>query len=342
MSAKSPRPARSAGQAAEPGTTASIAAVAALAAVSTATVSRVLNQSKPVSAEIRERVEAAVARLGYRANPFARSLLSGESRLILVVVPDISNPFFAEIVQGAESVMRQHGYNIVLSVASGSGPLDPVYDRLTDGVITMAHAQGPGAVGSPGRRIPQVACSEFLPESGVPYVSIDHHQAAMDAVQYLINRGHRRIALLSAAEDYAWARQRHAGFEAAMARAGLAVDPAYVRVARGTDYGDGSDAAAGLLTLHEPPTALFAVSDTLAIGAIKALRRAGRRVPEDVAVVGFDNVPLAQVFEPGLTTIAQPMRELGAVAAELLLELLAGGQPQSRILPHALVMRDSG
>ena len=342
MSAKSPRPARSPTQAAEPGTTASIAAVAALAGVSTATVSRVLNQSKPVSAEIRERVEAAVAQLGYRANPFARSLISGESRLILLVVPDISNPFFAEIVQGAESVMRQHGYNIVLSVASGSGPLDPVYDRLTDGVITMAHAQTPQSGGAPGRRVPWVACSEFMPESGMPHVSIDHHQAAMDAVQYLINRGHRRIALLSAAEDYAWARQRHAGFVAAMARADLAVDPACVRIARGTDYGDGSEAAAGLLTLPEPPTALFAVSDTLAIGAIKALRRAGRRVPEDVAVVGFDNVPLAQVFEPGLTTIAQPMRELGAVAAELLLELLAGGQPPSRILPHALVMRDSG
>lgn len=326
-------------------TTASIAAVAALAGVSTATVSRVLNRTKAVNDETRERVQAAVAKLGYRANPFARSLISGESRLILVIVPDMANPFFAEIVQGVESVTRQHGYNIVLCVASGNGPLDPAYGQLTDGVITMAHAHGLQSQSSgvsTRRDPPWIACSEFMPESNMPYVSIDHRQAAMDAVQYLINRGHRRIALLSADEDYAWARQRRAGFETAMARAGLPVEPGYVRVARGTDYSDGSEAVGGLLTLPEPPTALFAVSDTLAIGAIKALRRAGRRVPEDVAVVGFDNVPLAQVFEPALTTIVQPMRELGAAAAELLLEQLAGGHPQSRILPHALVVRDSG
>lgn len=321
------------------GSNASIAAVAALAGVSTATVSRVLNQSKPVNAETRERVQAAVAQLGYRANPFARSLTRGESRLILVVVPDVANPFFAEIVQGVESVTRRRGYSIVLAIASEDGPLDPVYDRLTDGVITMAHTQRPRAE---GRDLPWVACSEFMPEGAMPYVSIDHRQAAMDAVQYLLNRGHRRIALLTAEEDYAWARQRRAGYETAMQRAGLAVDPTYVRVARGTDYGDGSEAAGGLLTLPEPPTAVFAVADTLAIGAIKAFRRAGRRVPEDIAVVGFDNVPLAQVFEPGLTTIAQPLRELGAVAAELLLEQLAGGKPTPRILPHALVVRDSG
>ncbi len=341
---RSTRPGRTqpAGDAAA--TTASIAAVAALAGVSTATVSRVLNQSKPVNAQTRERVEAAVAQLSYRANPFARSLISGESRLILVVVPDMANPFFAEIVQGIESVMRRHGYNIVLSLAAGEGPLDPVYDRLTDGVISMAHAhsQRSGADGTARRDIPWVACSEVVTGSDMPYVSIDHRQAALDAVQYLLNRGHRRIALITAAEDYAWAQQRRLGYETAMQRAGLAVDPAFIRVASGTDYGDGSAAAGGLMTLPEPPTAVFAVADTLAIGAIKAFRRAGRRVPEDIAVVGFDNVPLAQVFEPGLTTIAQPMRELGAAAAELLLDSLAGRRPTPRVLPHALVVRDSG
>lgn len=336
---RAPRQART-----QEGGGASIAAVAALAGVSTATVSRVLNQTKAVNAETRERVEAAVAQLGYRANPFARSLTSGESRLILVVVPDVANPFFAEIVQGVESVMRRRGYGIVLCIATDDGPLDPVYDRLTDGVISMAHAQHPRprADGDAGRDLPWVACSEFMPEGSVPYVSIDHRQAALDAVQYLLNRGHRRIALLTADEDYAWARQRRAGYETALQRAGLTVDTDLVRVARGTDYGDGSQAAGGLLTLPEPPTAVFAVADTLAIGAIKAFRRAGRRVPEDIAVVGFDNIPLAQVFEPGLTTIAQPLRELGAAAAELLLEQLAGGKPEPRILPHALVVRDSG
>lgn len=326
------------------GSNTSISAVAELAGVSTATVSRVLNQSKPVSAQTRERVEAAVAQLGYRANPFARSLMSGQSRLILVLVPDFANPFFAEIVQGIESMTRRHGYNILLLHAQGNEPLDAACERLADGVICLAHVQGPGRLSDGGRAstLPWVACSEFMPDQGGTYVSIDHRQAAVDAVQYLLNRGHRRIALLTADEEYAWARQRRAGYEETLLRAGLQVDPTYVRLARGTDYADGIEAAGGLLTLRELPTAVFAVSDTLAIGAIKALRRAGRRVPDDVAVVGFDNVPLSQVFEPSLTTIAQPMRELGCAAAELLLEQLSGARPASRTLPHTLVVRDSG
>ncbi|MEK8026908.1 LacI family DNA-binding transcriptional regulator [Ideonella sp. BYS139W] len=322
----------------------SISAVAALAGVSTATVSRVLNRSKPVNAETQQRVEAAVSQLGYRANPFARSLTSGESRLILVLTPDFLNPFFAEIVQGIESVTRRSGYSILLSQASDTAPLDTVYERLVDGVISLAHLRDPKALSGTDRKhnLPWVACSEFRPDDDIPYVSIDHRQGAIDAVQYLLNRGHRRIALLTAAEDYTWARQRRIGYEETLRRAGLTVDPALIRVARGTEYADGIEAVGGLLSLQDLPTAIFAVADTLAIGAIKALRRAGRRVPEDVAVVGFDNLHLAQVFEPSLTTIAQPMRELGQAAVELLLGQLAGEKPVSRMLPHTLVVRESG
>ena len=121
----------------------------------------------------------------------------------------------------------------------------------------------------------------------------------------------------------------------------LEVSPALVRVAANTDYEAGAQAAGGLLALVDPPTAVFAVSDTLAIGAIKAFRRAGRRVPEDIAVVGFDDLPLSAVFEPALTTIGQPMRELGATAAEILLARLQGQRPASRTLAHRLVVRDS-
>ncbi|WP_395406390.1 substrate-binding domain-containing protein [Pseudoduganella sp. UC29_106] len=175
----------------------------------------------------------------------------------------------------------------------------------------------------------------------MPSVSIDHRQAAIDAVQYLINRGHRRIALISANEDYLWARQRHEGYEYALRRAGIPVEPQLVRTARGTDYVHGMEAAGTLLAMEQPPTAVFAVSDTLAIGAIKAFRRVGRRVPEDIAVLGFDDIPVAHVFEPGLTTIAQPVRELGATAAEMLLKRLDGGSAESCTLQHALVVRAS-
>lgn len=324
----------------------SIHAVAARAGVSIATVSRVLNRSKPVNDDTRRRVEEAVAALGYRTNTAARSLAESQSRLLMVLVPDFANPFYAQILQGAESVTRQAGYKLLLTDATTSDAahetaLDALYKRLADGVINLAHLDDDPALHAALRDMPWVNCSEFVPESGLPYVSIDHRQAAIDAVQFLLNRGHRRIGLVSADETFRWAQLRHAGYEMAIERAGIALDPGLVRIATDLDYEAGAQAVGGLLALQEPPTAVFAVSDTLAIGAIKALRRAGKRVPDDIAVVGFDDLPLSAVFEPALTTVSQPMRELGARAADILLARLGGGQAPSLILPHQLVVRDS-
>lgn len=324
----------------------SIHAVAARAGVSIATVSRVLNHSKPVNEATRRRVEEAVQALGYRTNTAGRSLAKSQSRLLMVLVPDFANPFYAQIVQGAESVTGPSGYKLVLTDAASSDAahqtaLDAIYNRLADGVINLAHLDDDPGLHAALRDMPWVNCSEFVPESGLPYVSIDHRQAAIDAVQYLLNRGHRRIALISADENFRWAQLRREGYEQAMQRAGLTLDADLVRMAASTDYEAGAQAAGGLLALLEPPTAVFAVSDTLAIGAIKALRRAGRRVPEDMAVMGFDDLPLSAVFEPGLTTIGQPMRELGATAAEILLARLRDERLPSRTLAHRLVVRDS-
>lgn len=324
----------------------SITAVAELAGVSVATVSRVLNNSKPVNAQTREKVEAAVAQLGYRANAIGRILRKSETRMLLVLVPDFANPYYAEIVQGVESVTRDRGYHILLADAPQrwdrrATALDALHNRLADGVISLAHIDPQSDFLKEIEPLPWVACSEFLPGAKVPHVSIDHHQAAIDAVQYLINRGHQRIALISAEEEFLWAQQRRRGYLDAMARAGLAVDPRWIQTARRADYADGHMAAGALLSLASLPTAVFAVSDTLAIGAIKAFRRAGRQVPQDIAVVGFDNLPLSEVFEPALTTVAQPMRELGAAATRLLLERLAGREPESLTLPHSLVVRES-
>ena len=324
----------------------SINAVAERAGVSIATVSRVVNKSKPVNEPTRRRVEQAIAELGFRTNAAGRSLAMAQSHLLLVLVPDFSNPFYAQIVQGVESVTRAAGYKLVLAdTTEGDAPqstaLDALYNRLADGVINLAHLADDAALLGELQNLAWVNCSEFLPDAGLPYVSIDHRQAAIDAVQYLLNRGHRRIGLINADETYRWARSRHEGYELAMRRAGLEVTPDLVRVAASTDYEAGAQAAGGLLALVDPPTAVFAVSDTLAIGAIKAFRRAGRRVPEDIAVVGFDDLPLSAVFEPALTTIGQPMRELGATAAEILLARLQGQRPASRTLAHRLVVRDS-
>lgn len=324
----------------------SIDEVARLAGVSIATVSRVINNSKPVNPETRQRVERVIAATGYRANAAGRSLAMAQSHLLMVLVPDFANPFYAQIVQGAESVTRAAGYKLLLTDAtSGEAPhqtaLDAIYNRLADGVINLAHLDDDPKLHARLRELPWVNCSEFVSESGLPYVSIDHRQAAIDAVQFLLNRGHRKIGLISADETYRWARLRHEGYEQAMNRSGLEPDPRLVRIATSLDYEAGAQAVGALLALQEPPTAVFAVSDTLAIGVIKALRRAGRRVPDDIAVVGFDDLPLSAVFEPALTTVSQPMRDLGAQAAEILLARLAGERLDSRTLPHQLVVRDS-
>jgi LacI family repressor for deo operon, udp, cdd, tsx, nupC, and nupG len=324
----------------------SIELVARLAGVSIATVSRVMNTSKPVNAETRLRVEKAVAATGYRGNAAGRSLAMAQSHLLMLLVPDFANPFYAQIVQGVESVTRPAGYQLLLTDAtSGEAPhktaLDAIYNRLADGVINLAHLEGTPATLTELRKLPWVNCSEFLPDASLPYVSIDHRQAAIDAVQFLLNRGHSRIALITADETYRWAQLRHEGYESAMQRAGHKPDARLVRLATSLDYDAGAQAAGGLLALLDPPTAVFAVSDTLAIGAIKAFRRAGRRVPDDIAVIGFDDLPLSSVFEPALTTVSQPMRELGAQAAEILLGRLKGERPASRTLPHQLVVRDS-
>jgi LacI family transcriptional regulator, repressor for deo operon, udp, cdd, tsx, nupC, and nupG len=324
----------------------SIDEVARLAGVSNATVSRVINNSKPVNQDTRERVERALAATGYRVNAAGRSLAMAQSKLLMVLVPEFANPFYAQIVGGIEAVTRPAGYRLLLTSASADDDPqqtaeDALHHRLADGIINLAHLDDDPTVQARLRDLPWVNCSEFLPEAGLPYVSIDHRQAAVDAVQFLINRGHRRIALITAEESFRWARLRHEGYELALRRAGLAAEPALVRLATSLDYEAGAQAAGGLMALVEAPTAVFAVSDTLAIGAIKAFRRAGRRVPQDVAVLGFDDLPLSSVFEPALTTVSQPMRELGARAAEILLMRLAGQRPGSATLPHQLVVRDS-
>ena len=324
----------------------SIEVVAREAGVSIATVSRVLNGTKAVAPDTRARVEAAVQRLDYRVSPLGRGLSTGQSRLLLMLVPDIANPYFAEIVRGAAVVARQAGYTLLPvdleALPDDEACLQLLRSGLGDGVISLVSQQQQLAWGSAALDRPWVSCSEFQPgDALVPHVSIDHRLAAAEAVQYLINRGHRRIALVNRDEGYLYARLRREGYELALQRAGIALDRDLLKVTDGISYAAGSEAAAALLSLVDPPSAVFAVSDTLAIGVIKGFRRGGRRTPEDVAVVGFDDVPIAEVFEPSLTTVAQPMPALGAAAMEMLLELLAGGAPEHRILPHRLVVRDS-
>lgn len=333
---------------------ASIGAVAQRAGVSVATVSRVLNDSGGVRPGTREKVLAAVAELGYSMNHLARNLRTAASRLLLTMVPDVGNPFYAQIVRGIDAVAREHGYFVLLCDTGADAGRERSYfellrTRRADGAIcldpdTIQQALADELNAGAGlASLPWVACCEFDPDGQVPYVGIDNRAAAGEAVAHLIGLGHRRIGLINSDQRYLYARQRRLGYDEAMQAAGLAVDPSWRRTVDGLDYAAGSAATLAMMAQADAPTAIFAVSDTLAIGVLSALRQLGKRVPEDVAVVGFDDIALAAQVAPGLSTVAQPMLELGATAARLLLRRLADPAPRvpGVLLPHRLVVRGS-
>lgn len=331
-----------------PAPSVSIAAVARHANVSVATVSRVLNGQQVVKPATRDAVMAAVQTLGYRVNEMARNLRTAESRLLLVLVPDVGNPFYAEIMRGIDSVARQHGYLVVLcdtgaDVEREHTWFDLLRRRRADGAICLDPDTVQHALAHDNAHLAWVACAEFDPAMAVPYVGIDNRLAARDAVQHLLERGHRRIGLINTDETWLYARQRKQGWHDALTEAGITPQADWCINTHSLDYAAGNVAMTQLLALPAPPTAVFAVSDTLAIGALAGARNLGKRIPHDVAVVGFDDIALAAQTDPPLTTVAQPMRQLGETAVQLLLDLLAdrGRPPAHVLLPHRLALRAS-
>ncbi|MES2935465.1 MAG: LacI family DNA-binding transcriptional regulator [Pseudomonadota bacterium] len=327
---------------------ASISAVAEHAGVSVATVSRVMNDQAGVRPKTRDKVLAAVDALGYRMNHLARNLRTAESRLLLTMVPDVGNPFYAEIVRGIDSVARQQGYFVLLcDTGADEGRERSYFDLLrthrADGAICLDPDTIQHALSNESMSLPWVACCEFDPTVAVPYVGIDNHAAAGDAVRHLIERGHRRIGLINSEARYSYARQRERGYLDALSDAGVNARPEWRQTVHSVDYAAGCAAALEMMAQPDAPSAIFAVSDTLAIGVLSALRQLGKRVPQDVAVIGFDDISIAAQIDPGLTTIAQPMRALGETAAQLLLQRLA--EPRVAVpgvlLQHQLVMRGS-
>lgn len=326
----------------------SIIAIAKRAGVSIATVSRVLNDSAAVKPATRERVNAVIAELGYSPNLLGRNLRTSESRLLLTMVPDFGNPFYAEIVRGIETVARREGYNVLLCDTGASLPTERAYfdmlrNRLTDGAICLDPDTIQRALAEDTGHLCWVACCEFDPEGNVPYVGIDNAGAAFDAVNYLIGRGRRNIALLNSDTRYMYARQRQQGYLDALQAAGLTAPEGGVINAAGLSFDDGRRTVRQLLQSGVKPDAIFAVSDTLAIGAMRELREAGLRVPEDVAVMGFDNVPLSTMVQPELSTVAQPMQQLGETAVTLLLQRIRNplASVDGILLEHQLVIRGS-
>lgn len=317
--------------------------------MSTATVSRVLSRPEMVNTETRAAVLAAVRTLDYTPNAAAKSLRTLRSGKLLVTVPDIANPFFSLILQGIESAALRAGYSVLLGDTQHDEKREQQYAlmlerREADGLIFLGHRLPKAAAGlvksRPHGQAPVVNGCEFSPSLGVPSVHIDNAKAAFEAVDHLCQLGHRRIGVVTGPMASPLSRDRLKG---TMARANRDRSVS-VEVAAG-DFSIESGIAAGeqLLAAAKPPTGIFCFNDEMAIGVLHTARQRGLQVPGDVSVVGFDDIRFAQYVDPPLTTVRQPMRELGEATVRLLLNILRGNVKEavSVTLPHALILRSS-
>lgn len=325
---------------------ANIQQVAKEAGVSVATVSRVLNGQNSVTAKTRMKVEVAIKKLNYEPSMLGRNLRNSESRLLLILIPQISNPFYFEIIKGIESTAIQHNHNILLCETDSSSAREDIYfnlvrKKMADGIISMDPAVNIETLTKLAEQHAIIQCSEYSEDSGIPYVTIDNEGAAYQAVNHLIQLGHEKIALINSDETYLYARQRKMGYKKALKQHGIQVKEDYIYHNQGIGFDYGQQTMKKILAMEDRPTAIFAVSDLLAIGALKEINAMGLNVPNDIAIIGFDKIDFSNMTHPTLTTVAQPMYQMGATAANMLIKMIKGERVESVILDHELVIRGS-
>ena len=325
-----------------------MADVAREAGVSLMTVSRVINNKGEVSPTTRQRVLEVIERLGYRPSSIARGLVTQRTGTLGLVVPDVANPFFADVARGAEHVAYAEGYNVFLCNTDEDpgrevAVLQSLEEKCVDGVVLCSSRLDDDELGALLDRHPAVVLVNRRWEGGsVGTVLIDDEAGGRMATQHLLRSGHRAVGFLAGPPTSHSGRQRARGYRAALAAADLPYNPAWVCHCSPMVEG-GQETARELLTAHPELTALFCYNDLVAVGALQACADLGRRVPDDLAIVGYDDIPLAALVTPPLTTCRVPRYELGAQAMRLLLDRI-GGCPDERnqvMLQPELILRAS-
>jgi len=323
--------------------------VARLAGVSTSTVSHVINNNRFVSEQVRDRVEQAIRELNYAPSALARSLKIKQTRTIGMLLTASSNPFYSEVVRGVENSCYERGYSLILCNTEGdeermNRSLETLMQKRVDGLLMMCtetHLPSADIL----NRYPSVpmVMMDWAPFEGRGDIIQDNALLGGElATQYLIDRGYTRIACIAGPLDKTPARLRLDGFHQAMAASGLAVPPGYV-VDGDFEFQGGFNAMNQLLVLAPPPQAVFTSNDAMAVGVYHALYQAGLRVPQDMAVMGYDNIELARYLTPPLSTIHQPKDELGELAIDTLIHRMSDpdASQQTLVLTPELVERGS-
>jgi LacI family transcriptional regulator len=326
-----------------------IGQVAELAGVSATTVSHTLNGRRPVSAATRQRVLDAIAQLGYRPNVLARGLRAGRSLTIGLVIPDITNPFYPLLARGLQDVLGPAGYDEIISNTNGDrelerAALDKMISRQVDGVaFAVFHTHAEDLLPVIEAEIPVVRLGGRQFQHGVDLVHSDDEGGAAEATRYLLARGYQRIGFVCGQAAQGPAAERVAGYQAALRVAGLPTDPELVVHTRFSRAG-GAEGVTRLLELPQPPDAVLCANDMMAIGALDVARARGLRVPQELAVMGFDDIEAASLVSPQLTTMANPAREIGQACGRLLLDRVAGAVPgpySEVVVSSRLVRRQS-
>jgi len=320
--------------------------VARRAGVSPSTVSRILTGTTPVSAAKQEKVRQAIRRLGFRPNAVARSLKQRRSYTIGLLIPDITNPYFAEAAKGVEEAAHRGGFAVLLcdsenELAREARYLELLRERQVDGLIYVTAGDAVHLRRS-WQGLPLVVMDREIPGLAADSVTTDNERGAYEITGFLLQQGHRRIAFLAGPRALTPARLRLRGYRRALRAFKVPADPGLIKYADFTVEG-GRKTMQALLDATSRPTAVAASDDVMALGAVQAIEDAGLRVPADISVAGFDDIPVAALVRPPLTTVAQPVRRMGEVAVELLLAQLNSRRNDHRriLLEPRLVVRGS-
>jgi LacI family transcriptional regulator len=325
-----------------------IGELAKIAGVSKTTISRVINSKPDVDPGTREKILSLISEYGFQPNAFAKAISQKQSNHIGLLIPHkaeyvFSNPFYTEVMRGVSTAVDENGYYLLICYAHEVNYMDIYKQKRVDGFVLLS----PGSfhkhiiealnVGS----VPFVSTAKILGEAEMTYVDVDNFAGASMLMQHLVSLGHQRIAFIGKPTLQS-SQDRLSAYKTVLAKAGIQYDPELALVTDTSSVESGHEYTLRLLRAQRPPTAIFLANDVMAIGAINAAHEIGLRVPEDISIVGFDDIPFSNYTNPPLTTVHQPAFEKGVRAAKLLINLLETQKPQeSIILPMEMAVRKS-
>ncbi|MFD0958246.1 LacI family DNA-binding transcriptional regulator [Paenibacillus chungangensis] len=326
--------------------------VAEKSGVSIATVSKVINNTGRISKSTREKVTQIMNELQYQPSIIASALTGKITFTFGMIIPDLANPFFAEIARAVEDRAHELGFSMIICSTDNSLDKELKYTSLllnknVDGIILATgrdHERDSSLHEIISKKVPVVLIAREMPALAIDTVLVDDYLGGLQATAHLIEQGHQRIAVIAEYENIMSSRERVRGYKAALSNAGIPFDESMI-VNCGHSIDDGKQSMRSLIQSGNPPTAIFACNDIIAIGAIQAARELEVKVPDHMSVIGFDNTVMATLIAPQLTTIAQPIKEMGRYAADLLISEIKGTKSAKQrivLLPELVVRQSTG